>query len=82
MTENIFNLRFGFDGSQEEAKRIDRDELLMRMLKSRLKRIRIVNNLIKVSNERKIQLGIWGLHSDLIDFRRQVRLTQDIVILT
>ena len=32
MTENIFMLRFGFDGSQKQAKKLDRDELLMRML--------------------------------------------------
>ena len=35
MTENIFQLRFGFDGNQRMAKRLDRDELLMRMLQSR-----------------------------------------------
>ena len=32
MTENIFNLRFGFDGNQKMAEKIDRDELLTRML--------------------------------------------------
>lgn len=32
MTENIFMLRFGFDGNQQMVSKIDRDELLMRML--------------------------------------------------
>ena len=53
MTENIFMLRFGFDGNQEMVQKIDRDELLMRMLQSRLKRIRIVEHLISISNKRK-----------------------------
>lgn len=53
----------------------------MRMLNSRLKRIRIVEKLIKVSNERKTQLMVWGVHSDLMDMRKIVRLKQDIVIL-
>ena len=53
----------------------------MRMLQSRLKRIRIVQKLIVVSNERKNILNVWGLHSDLIDYRKLVRVTQDIVIL-
>ena len=53
MTENIFLLRFGFDGNQKLVQKIDRDELLMRMLQSRLKRIRIVDELITISNQRK-----------------------------
>ena len=81
MTENIFQLRFGFDGNQQMAKRLDRDELLMRMLQSRLKRIRIVNNLIKISSERQYKLLVWGVHSDLIDARRLNRVMGDIVIL-
>lgn len=51
------------------------------MLQSRLKRIRIVNNLIKISSERRYKLLVWGLHSDLIDYRRLVRVMGDIVIL-
>ena len=81
MTENIFNLRFGFDGNQKMVQKIDRDELLMRMLESRLKRIRIVDKLIAISNHRKTQLMVWGVHSDLIDYRRVVRASQDVVIL-
>ena len=81
MTENIFQLRFGFYGNQRMAKKLDRDELLMRMLQSRLKRIRIVNKLIKISSERRYKLLVWGLHSDLIDYRRLVRVMGDIVIL-
>ena len=81
MTENIFMLRFGFDSDQKVSIKIDREELLAKMLQSRLKRIRIVERLIKVSNERKAWLSVWGLHSDLIDYRRLVRLMQDIVIL-
>ena len=81
MTENIFMLRFGFESDQKAVQRLDRDELLAKMLQSRIKRIRIVDRLIKISNERKIQLSVWGLHSDLIDYRRLVRAYQDIVIL-
>ena len=81
MTENVFNLRFGFNGDTKAAQKLDRDELLMRMLNSRLKRIRIVETLLKVSNERKTQLMVWGVHSDLIDHRRLVKVMQDIVIL-
>lgn len=81
MTENIFMLRFGFDGDKKAAAKLDREELLLRMLQSRLKRIRMVDMLIKVSMERRIQLSVWGVHSDLIDARRLVRVTQDIVIL-
>ena len=81
MTENIFNLRHGFAGNKQAVKKLDRDELLLRMLQSRLKRIRIVENLIKLSNDRKTELMTWGMHSDLIDYRRTVRVTQDIVIL-
>lgn len=32
MTENIFMLRFGFDGDQKAAAKLDREELLLRML--------------------------------------------------
>ena len=53
----------------------------MRMLQSRLKRIRIVNNLLKISGERRYKLLVWGVHSDLIDARRLVRVMGDIVIL-
>ena len=53
----------------------------MRMLQSRLKRIRIVDRIIKSSQERKTQLMVWGVHSDLIDIRKLVRVKQDIVIL-
>jgi len=63
------------------VKQLDRDELLLRMLQSRYKRIRMVEELIKLSNDRKTQLMIWGIHSDLIDIRREVKLTQDVVIL-
>ena len=41
----------------------------------------MVEELIKLSNDRKTQLMIWGIHSDLIDIRREVKLTQDVVIL-
>ena len=51
------------------------------MLKSRLKRIRMVEVLITHSNQRKTQLLVWGVHSDLIDYRRKVKATQDVVIL-
>ena len=81
MTENIFTLRFGFDEDKKAATTLDREELLLRMLQSRLKRIRIVDQLIKESMERRVQLSVWGVHSDLIDARRLVRVTQDIVIL-
>ena len=54
---------------------------MLRMLSSRLKRIRIVETLLKVSNERKTQLMVWGVHSDLIDHRKLVKVKQDIVIL-
>ncbi len=81
MTENIFNLRFGHQDNAKAVQRLDREELLMRMLNSRLKRIRIVEKLIKVSNERKTQLMVWGVHSDLMDLRKIVRLKQDIIIL-
>lgn len=81
MTENIFNLRFGHQDNAKDVQRLDREELLMRMLNSRLKRIRIVEKLIKVSNERKTQLMVWGVHSDLMDLRKIVRLKQDIIIL-
>ena len=53
MTDNIFNLRFGFGSTQKTVQKLDRDELLMSMLNSRLKRIRIVEKLIKVSSDRK-----------------------------
>jgi len=81
MTENIFMLRFGFDKRQKDEQKIDREELLLRMLQSRLKRIRIIERLIKISRERAAQLNTWGLHSDLIDLRRIIRVTQDVVIL-
>lgn len=32
MTENIFQLRFGWNGNQKAVQKLDRDELLMRML--------------------------------------------------
>ena len=32
MSDNIFQLRFGFENRQKEADRIDREELLARML--------------------------------------------------
>jgi len=51
------------------------------MLQSRHKRIRMVEALIKESNDRKTQLMVWGVHSDLIDLRKLVKLMQDIVIL-
>ena len=81
MTDNIFQLRFGFSGDQKTAKQLDRDELLLRMLNSRMKRIRMVQKLIKFSNDRKTELLVWGLHSDLIDYRKRVKVMQDIVIL-
>jgi len=81
MTENIFMLRFGFEKRQKDEIKLDRDELLARMLKSRLKRIRIVDKLITISNERNRWLNVWGLHSDLFDLRKVIRVTQDIVIL-
>ncbi len=81
MTENIFNLRYGHTDNAKQVQRLDREELLMRMLNSRLKRISIVEKLIKVSNERKTQLMVWGVHSDLMDLRKIVRLKQDIIIL-
>eukprot|EP00354_Favella_ehrenbergii_P009194 CAMPEP_0170473794 /NCGR_PEP_ID=MMETSP0123-20130129/15644_1 /TAXON_ID=182087 /ORGANISM="Favella ehrenbergii, Strain Fehren 1" /LENGTH=127 /DNA_ID=CAMNT_0010743059 /DNA_START=242 /DNA_END=625 /DNA_ORIENTATION=+ len=81
MSENIFSLRFGFDNRNKEADRIDREELLARMLSSRLKRIRIVERLIKISHERKRVLNVWGLHSDLMDARKVAGLSQDVVIL-
>ena len=36
---------------------------------------------MKQSKDRSIQLNVWGLHSDLIDYRRSVRVMQDIIIL-
>lgn len=51
------------------------------MLLSRLRRIRIVEKLIRLSHERYRKLSVWGLHSDLIDYRRLVTITQDVVIL-
>ena len=81
MTDNIFQLRFGFSGDQKTAKQLDRDELLLRMMNSRMKRIRMVQKLIKFSNDRKTELLVWGLHSDLIDYRKRVKVMQDIVIL-
>ena len=81
MTENIFQLRFGFASNKNTVKKLDRDELLLRMLNSRLKRIRMVQKLIKFSNDRKTELMVWGLHADLIDFRKVVKVTQDVVIL-
>jgi len=41
----------------------------------------MVEKLINVTVERRALLNVWGVHSDLIDLRRQVKLTQDIVIL-
>jgi hypothetical protein len=41
----------------------------------------MVEALIKESNDRKTQLMVWGVHSDLIDLRKLVKLMQDIVIL-
>ena len=81
MTENIFNLRFYQSEDKKTVKKLDRDELLFRMLQSRHKRIRMIEALIKESNARKTQLMVWGIHSDLIDFRRLVKLMQDVVIL-
>ena len=81
MTENIFNLRFNQGENKKTVKQLDRDELLFRMLQSRHKRIRMVEALIKESNDRKTQLMVWGVHSDLIDLRKLVKLMQDIVIL-
>ncbi len=52
MTENIFMLRFGFEHREKDEIKLDRDELLARMLRSRLKRIRIVDRLIRISRER------------------------------
>ena len=51
------------------------------MMASRMKRIRIVEKLVRLSNERKIELLVWGLHADLNDTRKEVRVIQDIVIL-
>ena len=81
MTENIFQLRFGFTTNQKQVKKLDRDELLLRMMASRMKRIRIVEKLVRLSNERKVELSMWGLHADLNDMRKVVRVVQDIVIL-
>ena len=81
MTDNIFMLRFGFENRKKEAEKIDRDELLARMLNSRLKRIRIVEKLSIISRERYRKLNVWGLHSDLLDFRKLTVSTQDVVIL-
>ena len=81
MTENVFELRLGAQGNQKQIKMIDREELLIRMHKSRLKRIRMVELLINESNDRKTKLMVWGVHSDLIDTRRLVKVYQDIVIL-
>ena len=81
MTENIFMLRFGFENREKDEIKLDRDELLARMLRSRLKRIRIVDKLIRISRERQAWLNVWGLHADLLDIRKVVRVTQDIVIL-
>lgn len=81
MTENVFELRFGFSGNEKDQKKIDRDELLTRMVNSRMKRIRIMGLLIDEANKRKTAFMVWGVHSDLIDYRRQAKLMQDIVIL-
>lgn len=75
MTENIFMLRFGFEKRQKDEIKLDRDELLARMLKSRLKRIRIVDKLIKISKERNTWLNVWGLHADVFDLRKIIRVT-------
>lgn len=81
MTDNIFMLRFGFEKRNKDAGKIDRDELLLRMLKSRHKRIRIVESLIATSILYNRELSQWGLHSDLIDARKITAVVQDIVIL-
>ena len=49
MTDNVFMLRFGFSKDRAVERSLDRDELLARMLKSRLKRIRIVERLIAIA---------------------------------
>ena len=81
MTENIFNLRFGFSDHEKQQHKLDRDELLIRMINSRLKRIRIVEKLMKVASAHKYELMTWGLHADLLDLRKLGRVMSDIVIL-
>ena len=51
------------------------------MLKSRQKRIRILERLVKESKQRAIENLTWGNHSELIDVRLKVRTVQDIVVL-
>lgn len=53
MSENIFNLRFGHEHSNEHQQRLDREELITRMVNSRQKRIRIVEKLFKIANAHK-----------------------------
>ena len=81
MSENIFNLRFGHAHSQEHQHRLDREELIIRMINARQKRIRIVERLFEVANAHRYQLSTWGLHADLFDMRKLVRPLNDIVIL-
>ena len=60
---------------------MDREQLLLKMLNSRQKRIRILEKLIKAAREISIEGLTWGNHSELIDTRLKVRAVQDVVIL-
>mmetsp|Transcript_27201 Transcript_27201/g.33834 ORF Transcript_27201/g.33834 Transcript_27201/m.33834 type:complete len:94 (+) Transcript_27201:120-401(+) len=81
MTENIFNLRFGHAENKETQKKLDREELLATMYGSRLKRIRVVEKLLKVASQQKYELMTWGVHSDLLDLRKMGRAMTDVVVL-
>ena len=47
LSENVFNLRFGFKDNAQAAQRVDKEYLLLKMLNQRQRKIKIVEKLLK-----------------------------------
>ena len=79
LTDNIYNLRFGYKENSYVENKNSRRAQLTRVLTRRTIRIDQINELIKQANLRSAQIMTWGIHSDVVAYQQKIRIMEDIV---
>ena len=81
LSENIFTLRYGFQTRKTSIKRMTFDEVLVRVLANRSKKLRAVELLLRQAKQRNDLFSEWGRHSETLATQKKVRILSDIVVL-
>jgi len=79
LTDNIFNLRFGYKENLFVANENEKKRQLKEVLARRQKRIRVIDELIKAAVARRDQILVWGVHADIVAHQMKIRVMEQIV---